>query len=461
MPARLLLSLAATAVTRGTATEQPRHSAPPLNAGLRVSADGRHLEDAAGRPFFWLGDTAWELLHRADADEAAAYLSDRAAKGFNVILTVVLAEQNGLTAPNAQGHLPLIDEDPTRPNEAYFLHVDHVIAKARALGLHVGLLPTWGDKFNRRWGIGPEVFTPANARTYGAWLAARYRDAPVIWILGGDRLPDQPVHTEIIDAMAAGIRSIAGDRQLITYHPWGERSSSEVFHDRPWLDFNLFQSGHARRDGLNFEMTRRDRALTPAKPVIDGEPCYEDHPVNWKRGPGDEWFGEFEVRRAAYWSLLAGAAGHTYGNHNLWQLWQPGRAPISHARTPWRQALEHPGASQMGIMRRLFETRPWTRLRPRDDVLGDLPAAPEATVLAAVDADGRFVLVYTPFGHAFSLARSALAGTPLKAQWIDPRRGAHHEISLSETSEAALAFDPPGEPARGNDWVLAVESVAP
>src|SRR4051812_21165066 len=101
-------------------------AALPLGAGrlaaapkLEVGPDHRHLVKGDGTPFFYLGDTAWELFHRSDRDDAELYLKDRAAKGFTVIHAVVLAEFDGLTVPNAYGHLPLKDEDPTKPVEDY------------------------------------------------------------------------------------------------------------------------------------------------------------------------------------------------------------------------------------------------------------------------------------------------------------------------------------------------------
>src|SRR4029079_224887 len=101
---------------------------------------------------------------------------------------------DGLTEPNAYGHLPLKDNDPTKPNEAYFEHVDWIIAKANELGLYGGVLPTWGDKVNKKWGKGPEIFTPANARSYGEFLGKRYQRAGVIWILGADRPVEKLEH---------------------------------------------------------------------------------------------------------------------------------------------------------------------------------------------------------------------------------------------------------------------------
>src|SRR5215212_8624893 len=103
---------------------------------LKVSDNRRFLVHDDGSPFFYLGDTAWELFHRLDREEAERYLKDRAAKGFTVIQAVVLAELDGLHDPNPYGHTPLIGDDPTKPDEDYFAHVDWIVAKAEDLGLY-------------------------------------------------------------------------------------------------------------------------------------------------------------------------------------------------------------------------------------------------------------------------------------------------------------------------------------
>ena len=112
---------------------------------LRVSANQRYLEYDDGTPFFYLSDTAWELFHRLTREEAQYYLSNRAVKGFTVIQAVALAELGGTDVPNPYGELPLIDRDPSRPNEDYFRHVDQIVQYAEELGLFMGMLPTWGS----------------------------------------------------------------------------------------------------------------------------------------------------------------------------------------------------------------------------------------------------------------------------------------------------------------------------
>jgi hypothetical protein len=154
---------------------------------LKVTVNRRYLQYESGKPFFYLGDTAWELFHKLNREEAAKYLTNRAQKGFTVIQATVLAAGNGLTVPNAYGDLPFIDKDATRPNEAYFKHVDFIVNKAAELGLFIGMLPSWGNY----WASSTVFFTPEAAKQYGRFLGARYRDKPIIWILGGDHFDHQ------------------------------------------------------------------------------------------------------------------------------------------------------------------------------------------------------------------------------------------------------------------------------
>ena len=117
---------------------------------LNVGPNHQFLYTAEGKPFFWLGDTAWELFHRLDREEAEKYLRDRAEKGFTVIQAVVLAELDGLNTPNAHGHTPLMDNDPASPKEAYFKHVDFIVdlveaARAKDGSFGVIYIPTGKD----------------------------------------------------------------------------------------------------------------------------------------------------------------------------------------------------------------------------------------------------------------------------------------------------------------------------
>ncbi|MGQ9487464.1 MAG: glycoside hydrolase family 140 protein [Armatimonadota bacterium] len=418
---------------------------------------GRCLVTETGKPFFYLGDTAWELFHRLTREETELYLKDRASKGFTVIQAVVLAEFDGLNTANAYGHTPLIGNDPTRPNEDYFRHVDFVVNQAEELGVYIGMLPTWGDKVNKKWGMGPEIFTPENARIYGEFLGKRYRSKPLIWILGGDRPIENATHLAIWRAMAEGLRRGDGGEHLITYHPMGGQSSSQWLHGEEWLDFNMLQSGHHARNIPNYKMVERDYERKPVKPCMDGEPRYEDHPINWD--PKNGWFTDYDVRQAAYWALLAGAHGHTYGCHDIWQMYDPSKhQPISHARTPWREALKFPGALQMRYVKALMLSRPpLLRVPDQSLIVSDVGRGKEH-IRAARGADGSYAFVYLPVPKPVTVNLEKLSGKRLRAWWFNPRNGQAQVIGeFARNGEEA--FTPPSGDSQEEDWVLVLDEV--
>lgn len=426
-----------------------------LHGPLRVSQNHRFLVHSDGTPFFYLGDTSWELFHRLTREEAERYMENRRRKGFTVIQAVALAEFDGLGTPNAYGDKPLVDDDPTKPNEAYFKHIDYITGVAASKGMYIGLLPTWGDKVIKMWGQGPVIFNENNARIYGRYLGTRYRDTPnIIWILGGDRPADKL--EGIWRAMAAGITEGDGGKHLKTYHPMGGRSSAEWFQTDAWLDFNMLQSGHAARDIENYKSIGRDYALSPIKPTLDGEPRYEDHPVDWK--PENGYFNDYDVRQAAYWALFAGAHGHTYGCHDIWQFYAPNRQPISSAHAFWYDALDLPGAAQMLYVRRLIESRPLLLRVPDQSILdGDVLAGADHQQ-ATRAADGSYLFVYTPTGRPVTVKMDKIAGAKVRASWYDPRTGA--VTAIGDYGNRGIRTFTPSSQGRGNDWVLVLDDVS-
>jgi len=427
------------------------------NHELRISANGRYLEYRDGTPFFWLGDTAWELFHRLSREEADLYLENRAKKGFTVIQAVALSELEGESRPNAYGEFPLINKDPARPNEAYFKHVDYIIEKAASLGLQIGILPTWGIYWKTRPENTRRLFTVENAAIYGEFLGQRYKDKPVIWILGGDQNPENNQEKTILESMAKGLRTGDKGNHLITFHPRGPGRSSDYFHNSSWLDLNMYQSSHAARGFDNGIFAELDYKLTPAKPTLDGEPRYENMMVGFYfqgNHPADRFTG-YDVRTAAYWSLLAGACGHTYGNNNIWQMWREGEKNVIGANIPWYEAIDHPGSYEMMHLRRFFESREWQKLRPSQRLIIDGPETGPAKVRAALAEDGSFLIAYSPMGEPFTINIDSLASNNISEAWFDPRYGTYFTIHNGDVL-SLKTYTPPAS-GYGNDWILVID----
>jgi len=431
---------------------------------LSVSANGHYLVTRSNKPFFWLGDTAWELIHSTTPEEADYYLTMRARQGYTVIQTVVLAENSGLSIPTPDGLLPFENGDPDKPNAAYFDRVEAVVQKAREKGLYVGLLPTWGDKVTVMWGAGPQVFPPSDtpkAERFGNFLAARLKSYDnIIWILGGDRPPQhegvdyRPVWT----AMARGIKAGLGRDPLVAYHPSGGPGTAETLPDMAWLDINGMQSGHGGgHDVPVWESVARDFAMTPAKPTLDLEPNYEDHPYNpwprWDAATG--YFDDYDVRKQTYRSVFAGAAGVTYGHHSVWPFVGGRNDVINHAAMDWTSALHRPGARQMAFLRYLIESRPMLGRIPDNSLILAGQDYGGLHIEATRDRDGTYAFIYFPVNdRKATIDLSKLRGKRISAWWYDPRTGIGRPWRVFENQSTIDVISP----SNGPDMVLVLDS---
>jgi len=425
---------------------------------LRVSDNARFFVQQDGSPFLYLGDTAWGLFHfnREDAD---LYLKDRAAKKFTVIQAII-AHWGGLDTKNAYGQTVFVNRDPKQPNEEYFRHVDWAVTRAESMGLYVALVPIWSVEYVRQE---RSVLDKSSAFSYGKFLGNRYRDKPVIWILGGDWLADGL--EDVWRAMAAGITEGGGGTHLKTFHPTGVYTSSRWFHNDPWLDFNMLQTGHKILN-RSYELVERDYVRSPAKPVVDGESGYEgivNNLVTYK--PGDRVIEAEDVRRMAYCSVFAGAAGVAYGSHGVWNYRSSGRQVSSRwgPDTPFREALQRLGGSQLQYLRALIESRPMLLRLPDQWMLNGDPSSTANRVQATKASDCSYAFVYISTGAPVSVRVKAhiyenVKGKVVKAYWYDPRLGTSTLIGDFQ-NPATLDFKPPTS-GPGNDWVLVLDDAS-
>jgi hypothetical protein len=447
------------AVLSAARAEMPRQgpSWDFAHGDLRVSDNGRFLVHADGTPFFYLGDTAWELFHRLNRAEAEQYLENRRAKGFTVIQAVALAELDGLNTPNAHGDKPLLNNNPATPDTTtganpsnateydYWDHVDYIVGLAEARGIYIGMLPTWG-----RW-VNDGPINASNARTYGKFIGTRYASKPnIIWVLGGDR--NASGFETVWREMAAGIKEGDGGKHVMTFHPPGGNTSSSWFHNDAWLNFNMLQTGHGRDTDV-WNRIQSVYTLSPVKPVMDGEPTYEDHPISFN--PDNGYADATDVRKYAYWDLFAGAHGHTYGCHNIWQMYAPGRSAVSWAHAYWYDSLDFAGAWDMMHVRNLMLSRPFLSRVPDPSLVTD--ALSGGNRIQATRGDG-YLFVYSASGQSFTVNLGKISGGTVKAWWYNPREGASSAAGEYANS-GQRAFTPPSN-GYGNDWVLVLDDTS-
>ena len=360
---------------------------------IRISANRRYFVDPTGTPVFWLGTTQWQLFREYTLDEARLIIEKSKATGFDFVQVMLLGVGDG-TQPNLHGEKPSHNDDPGAPNEAYFQNVDAVMEIARENDVAISM-----TVFHQRY---RERITLEKARGWARWLAQRYGRFPnLVWSM-------TPRATEefvpILRELAAGLKDGDSGAHLITFKPDPAPYTSSFIHNEDWLDFNCMQTW--RSVELIYPMVTKDYHLSPTKPVVMAEGAYES---------GTEYGFDVTplwVRRQAYYSYLAGAS-HSYGHNDSWRV-----------LPTWKQALDAPGAAQLGLLKKIFLARnEWWELVP-DQSLFAAGGHIEGTVLnlAARHKDGRWAMAYLADPASFSVRLDKLAG-PADAFWIDPRTG--------------------------------------
>ena len=370
---------------------------------IRVSEDGRYFVDQNREPFFWLGDTQWELFLRFNDQEAERICENRKNKGFSVLQIMILGVDGG-TKPNVFGELPFLNDNPLTPNERYFAHVDSVVEMAdrNALVCVIGVYHKSDDC--------GKLITLANARPWARWVGRRYERYPnIIWSMYPEA---KDSYTAIAQELAAGLQEGDGGRHIITVHPDpAPASSSELWHNEGWLAFNTLQvwllysdPGFHNGTGL-FSMTRTDYEEPPPKPTVMGEGGYEGLQSGRTNTP-------LEIRKQAWWSYLAGGH-HTYGHNDNWS--NP---------SAWKSWIDSPGACHMTAYRRIVTSIPrWWAWIPDQSILADSPGTGPTLNAAARSDAGDWILAYIASPTVVTIEMDKIAAGTADAFWINPKTG--------------------------------------
>jgi hypothetical protein len=401
-------------------------------APARVSEDGKYLVGADGEPFLWMGDTAWDLTHRLTREEIVTYLDDRQEKGFSVIMMRLPFKdlEDEVQHDNRYGQVPFENQDITQPNEDYFELIDFVLEELEKRDMVAGILPLWGFVVGGKQGFSVDE---DDIVAYANWLSHRYVDRKnIIWISGGDTGKNNKW------ALLGSELKKADPGKLVTFHPGRKGLSSyHLFGDAEWLDFHMIQTGHSPDLETNY-VTTEEIYRDSSKPVLNGEPAYEDIAVQ-----NEERISAHQVRKAAYWSLLAGGFGHNYGHAEIFQFARAmeGQPDTWGANNSWTESLDEPGVRQMGMLINLLQTVPWHRFQPMQSlVFSENPHGP-GHIRAAVADDKSQAWVYFPEKQEATIDLAQLRGN-YGLRWFDPASGEIQEVG-NIAAVGSKMFEPP------------------
>jgi len=419
---------------------------------IRVSKNQRHFEHADGTPFFWLGDTWWKCLCKRMTWEGFQELTaDRKAKGFNVVQIVCGPyPDESMFEPRweNEGGKPYETKDFSVVNPKYFDYADRRIKHLVDAGIVPVLVGGWG----RPQGGGKSTIAQVGIDGYKRhWrnLVARYGAYPTIWMVGGEAKDSQGPWSEV----AKYLKDTDPYLHLLVYHAPGHPRKELL--DNSMFDFDMVAIGHNGMATANgtLKLIKSCLGTSPARPVLCGEACYEGHmQTNFQ-----------DIQRHMFWSfVLSGAAGHTYGAAGIWQAsveGNPGITPV-YDLTTWKEGMNYPGATQLGLGKKLLEKYPWSRFESH-------PEWVEKGCFAA-GIPGEVRIIYMPRRNIYNWSGPTVKNLEPDVDWhvyyFDPATGRKFDQGTIKAS--AKADDKTAKPVgfkknvpSPQDWVLVVERV--
>jgi hypothetical protein len=391
--------------------------------GLKVSENGHYLMEA-GKPFFLLADTAWNMDALTD-EEIDRYLTNRAGHGFNAVMFCLdFAPQ--ASSENAYGQTAYVGDDKSELNPQYFAHVDLAVEKARELELYAMVYSMWGGHAGTMNG-----YSVAHLHDIGVKLGEHFKGKKnVILVAGGESTPDF-VSADRVNAIGAGLKGGCADENLVTIHSRSDQSSSRWLSGSQWLDFYMSQV-KSGKGGERADMTpyvAADFWLKNPKPSMVGEHRYE---VGTEEDPVIQ-------RRGLYLSVFAGGCGYAYGHNALWQMtphtaqqwmlsgWNPG---VKY----WTQALDTVAVDQLQHIMGLLYSRPYFERIPDQSVIAseqnrDIADRVEGTRDGTIGKnDATYVMIYRASEKPLTVNTEVIGGKVLNIWWFNPATGKATEL---------------------------------
>jgi hypothetical protein len=416
---------------------------------IRVARDTRHFAHADGTPFLWLGDTWWKNLCQRMTWEGFQELTlDRKTKGFNVVQIVCGPyPDEKMMEPRweNEGGKPYETKDFSIVNPRYFEYADRRIQHLVDAGIVPVIVGGWGRPQSGGQSTLAQVGLEGFKRHWRN-LVARYGAYPTLWMVGGEAKDAYGPWSQL----AQYLKDIDPYHRLVCYHAPGH--PREMLQDNSMFDFDMVAFGHDGMKTVNrtAQLMQSCREMSPRRPVLCGEACYEGHmQTNFQ-----------DHQRYMFWRfMLSGAAGHTYGAAGIWHAsvgGDPGIDPV-YDWTTWREGMHYPGSSQLGIGKRLLEEYPWWRFESH-------PEWAERDCFAA-GIPGEVRVIYQPkrgiYNWKGTVVKHLEPDVSYATFYFDPATGRRFDqgaVANKAPNTSPDGYQAPRLPSP-QDWVLVLERI--
>ena len=422
---------------------------------IGISQNHRYFTHADGTPFFWLGDTHWQMpnMERIDACNhpehhggACPYggqfqhvVADRLAKKFSVYQTYVAIASHKYEQWWEQRWTRI---KPERFNREFDFEMKYLADKGFVIAL--GL-----DHY-----AGAKIFPLKDMKRMARYIVARYGAYPVVWITGQEiNCPDSDI--DYWKAVAAEVGRLDGYHHPNSGHQWVLPADKRPLGNEPWHNWFALQGGHGGNAPQTKNYYKSYWDFRPTKPFLEIEADYEQVECGGKAD-------DTGARQQAYKSFLCGSYGYTYGAAGIWALRWDRDVPIwkDFNTEAWFDGLNLPGSRQMTRFKDFCTKLEWWKLTPRwnDSQWGEW-AKPEEAVIST-DGNNTYVVYFYNHDKATGILKNLDPKSPYTASWFNPRNGEYIKIKdpKDPLSPENNQWTIPEKPDT-QDWVLLVQNL--
>ncbi|MCT2344869.1 DUF4038 domain-containing protein [Bacillales bacterium AN1005] len=375
---------------------------------LRVAENKQYLETEKGERFFYLADTVWSAFTNATLEEWNDYLNYRKTQGFNVLQINILQQWDASdTDVNMKPFAYKEDGsfDFNQRNDAYFERAEKMVAMAVEKGFVPALVLLWCNYVPETWGS--EISNINNmpfelVEDYVKYVDGKFSKYNPIYLVSGDTDFPTELATSYYSLALNTIKQLS-PQCLTTLHIRGRLTEipNELLHSDK-LDFYMFQSGHnIQFQNTSYTLAEEFSNKPVKRPALNSEPCYEQ--MGYSRNIYGR-FSRFDVRKAAWQSLLSGAeAGVTYGAHGIWSWHKQEKnfglvGEAFDKPYDWRDAVKFEGAWDYAFAKKIFHLFNLKDLQPLKIVMKNTD---EIRVASSKDASR--IAIYLPVNTTLKL----------------------------------------------------------
>lgn len=419
---------------------------------VMVSSDHRYFTYADGTPFFYLGDTHWEIMHErfntsnypGCASQFKCEVNKRVKQGFTVYQTEWMA--GGLSNPNE----PVYDWDNgisesdmpgfENADRKFQYLADHGLVIANAMNWR-GLIPKYSDNYLQK---------------LGRYWAARYGAYPVLWTMGQETdglYPDDPRNLdEKWQVLAKALSENDAYHHPLSAHMCNTGTtvaSTSLWRDKP---YHTWYAAQVQGPPLPVGVAEDFWNSSPTEPAIVYESPYENF-----------WTDRAGERIRSYVAYLSGFYGFGYGVAGVWDdnytdtpVRDSGTTYDPHFKF-WYDGLNRKSGDDMTRMRDFFFKLKWWRLVPCfGKAKWQLFMRPSEARLAT---DGW--KTYVAFFYNKTTDTGSLEGmndhSAYTARWYNPRNGEYTLIGSEIKPDNHGVWVIPEKP-NTEDWALVVQA---